>query len=115
MVMILLLISDVTRQRFGFGQKEARSQLQQVVSYHASMLFGTALNSLGNETKIVASNAVSVCAPWICCKDQQVRIVEMLEELERSVAWPTRTIVLAAMHEWEWSAEDRQAHIIGGR
>lgn len=99
--MILLALSDSHRLKIGFGHKESRRQLQDEIGGYADLLFGTCISVDDPETKITACNAVSVCAPWLSDPARQESLIDMLQSLERDVAWPTKSVLLAAMREWE--------------
>jgi hypothetical protein len=111
-IMILLAIGDASRLKIGFGNKESRRLLQEEILYHAGILFGTGTSVGDSSAKITASNAISVCAPWLTDRAQQECLVRMLDHLEHEVAWPTRNIALNAMEEWDWAEEDRQAYLL---
>ena len=103
--MILLAICDSHRLKIGFGHNESRRQLQEEIGQYADLLFGTCTSVDDPETKITACNAVSVCAPWLTDRARQESLIAMLHGLERDVAWPTKSILLAAMAEWGWGDE----------
>lgn len=103
--MILLAISDSHRLKIGFGHNESRRQLQEEIGRYADLLFGTCTSVDDPETKITACNAVSLCAPWLMDRARQESLIAMLEALERDAAWPTKSILLAAMAEWGWGEQ----------
>ena len=105
--MILLALGDSQRLKIGIGQKKSHKLLQQEVAYHASLLFGICTTGDGVEVRLMATNAVSVCAPWITDRAQQEGLITILGRIERENAWPSRIIAFGAMDEWGWGQEER--------
>ena len=105
---ILLLVADSSRLKLGVGYRESRQVLESEVAAHFAALFGISMSGDDIQGRLGACHVVSVCAPWISNLTYQEETIRTLRCLEREHAWPTRAIAMAAMDEWQWSAEARQ-------